>query len=270
MRGTSRVSQEAGIEAFEPVAVAAGVDARLLATGLFIVVDALDSSSSLRRALTDPARPGTDKGTLISSLFGGLDLRIQEAVEDFASRRWWHEEDLGDALEDAAVEALLISAQADGSLDAVEGELFEIERLLAANLDLYSALDNGAAIPAARIRLAESLIGTRVSPVTKALINRAATTTRGHRLTKNLAFYLRAAAARRNRLLARVTVAAPLSEDHRRRLESALRAHYGRDVTLAVTVDPSIIGGVRIQVGHEIVDGTLVTRLNDARAQLVN
>jgi len=270
MRGTSRVSQEAGIEAFEPVAVAAGVDSRLLAAGLFTVVDALDSSGSLRRALTDPARPGTDKGTLISSLFGELDSRVQEAVADFASRRWWHEEDLGDALEDAAVEALLISAQADGSLDVVEGELFGIERLLVANLDLYSALDNRAAIPEARIRLADSLIGPRVSPVTKALIHRAATTTRGHRLAKNLAFYLRAAAGRRDRRLARVTVAAPLSEDHRRRLESILRERFGGDMTLAVTVDPSIVGGVRIQVGYELVDGTLLTRLNDARAQLVS
>lgn len=269
MRGTSRVSREAGIEAFEPVAMAAGSDADLLAFGLFAVVDALDSSSSLRRALTDPARPGTDKGTLVSSLFGGLDPRVQGVVSDFSSRRWWHEEDLGDALEDAAVEALLIAAQADGSLDAVESELFKIERFLFENLEVYSALDNRAALPEARIRLAESLIGPQVSPLTRALMVRAATTTRGHRLAKKLAFYLKAAAARRGRMLARVTVAAPLSEEHLRRLESILRVHYGRDVTVAVTIDPGIIGGMRVQVGHEVVDGTLVTRLDNARKQLV-
>jgi F-type H+-transporting ATPase subunit delta len=269
MRGTSRVSREAGIEAFEPVAVAAGDDARLLAEGLFTVVNALDSSGSLRRTLTDPARPGTDKGTLVSTLFHGLDPRVQGVVSDFASRRWWHEEDLGDALEDTAVEALLIFAQANGSLDAVEGELFAIERLLHANLDLYSALDNRAALPGARIRLAETLIGPRVSPVTKALIDRAATTTRGHRLAKKLSFYSKAAAERRNRMLARVTVAAPLSEDRLRRLESVLRERCGRGVTIAVTIDPGIIGGIRVQIGHEVVDGTLRTRLETARAQLV-
>lgn len=269
MRGTSEASRNGGIKAFESVAVAAGPEATRLALQMFDVVDLIDSSNSLRRALTDPARPGTDKGTLVASLFSELDPRVREVVEDFAARRWWHEHDLGDALEDAAVEALFIAAQAEDSLDVVEEELFRIERLLAGERELYSALDNRAALPAARVKLARTLLGSRVSPVTAALMERVCTTTRGHRLAKKLAYFQKAAAARRQKVLARVTVAVELTPEQGERLTEALDARYGRHIALKVTVDPSVMGGMRVQVGHEVTDGTLLARLEDARQHLV-
>ncbi|MBN2176726.1 MAG: F0F1 ATP synthase subunit delta [Demequinaceae bacterium] len=269
MRGMSQASRNGGMEAFEPVATAAGREAPRLAVEIFSVVDLLDSSNSLRHALTDPARPGTDKGTLVTALFSRLDPRVRAVVEDFASRRWWHEHDLGDALEDAAVEALLISAEADGSLDTVEGELFRIERLLASERDLYSALDNRAALPAARVELARTLLGSRVTAVTAALIERVCTTTRGHRLVKKLWYFQKAAAARRMRTLAHVTVAVELTPEQEGRLAATLGRRYGRDIALKVTVDPGVMGGMKVQVGHQVTDGTLLARLGSAREILV-
>lgn len=269
MRGTSQASRDAALKAFAPVAAAAGEDAARLAYELYSVVDALDSSGSLRRALTDPARPGTDKGTLVSSLFFEADERVRNAVADFANRRWWHELDLGDALEDAAVEALLVSAQATGSLDTVEEELFRVERLLAAEREVYSALDNRSAIPAARLTLASTLLGSRVSTITETMIERACAAPRGRRLVTMIEYFQVAAAARRDRIVARVTAAVELSAAQRERLARSLKKSFGRDVVVNVAIDPRVVGGIKVEVEDEVMDGSIAARLVDARRRLV-
>jgi len=64
-------------------------------------------------------------------------------------------------------------------------------------------------------------------------------------------------------------VAAPISEDDERRLGSALSGIYGREVTLKVTVDPAVIGGISLRVGHDLYDGTIASRLAQTRNALV-
>lgn len=269
MRGTSQTSRDAVLRAFAPVAKAAGKDGARLADELFTVVDTLDSSGSLRRALTDPARPGTDKGTLVASLFGTMDPRVRDAVTDFSARRWWHQDDLGDAIEDAAVDLLLSSAEAAGVLAAVEEELFRVERTVAAESELHTALDNRAALPAARVALATSVFGTKVSAVTNTLLVRAAGASRGRRFQTMIAYYVKAAAARREQTVAHVTAATELSAAQRERLAGLLRAAYGRDIKVNVSVDPFVVGGIKVQVGDEVIDGTILARLDEARRRLV-
>ena len=53
-----------------------------------------------------------------------------------------------------------------------------------------------------------------------------------------------------------------------KRLESALSASYGTELNLNVEIDPSILGGVKVQVAGEIIDGSVVARLNQAKMQL--
>jgi F-type H+-transporting ATPase subunit delta len=269
MRGTSEVSRDAVLAQFGATASAAGADATRLAEELFSVVDALDSSGSLRRALTDPARSGTDKGTLVASLFGAFDPRVRDLVSAFADRRWILASDLGDAIEDAAVEAHLASAQSEGRLDALEEELFSVERFLATERDVLSALGDRAASPDARARLARELFGASVGPTTLALVERAARQPRKRRLTNALAYYIAVAAARSGKAVVQVTAAVDLGAAHRERLASILRASLGREVRLNVSVDPSVIGGMRIQVGERVVDGTILSKLDEVQRQLV-
>jgi F-type H+-transporting ATPase subunit delta len=75
-------------------------------------------------------------------------------------------------------------------------------------------------------------------------------------------------AARRDRVLAEVRSSYELGDSERDRLAQALAARYGRDVQLNVIVDPSIIGGLRVVVGDEVIDGTVATRLEDVRRRL--
>jgi F-type H+-transporting ATPase subunit delta len=269
MRGISEASRDAGLRAFDPVANSAGVDGARLASELFGVVDTLDSSGSLRRALTDPARPGTDKRTLVASLFGHLDARTVDVVTDFAARRWWDQNDMGQAIEDAAVNALLASAEQMGLLEAVEEELFRIERIIASESELHTALDLRTALPSARIDLANSVFGSRISPPTHALLTRAAGTPRGRRFATKIGYYIKAAAARRAQTVAHVTAATELNAHQRERLTAALCRSLGRDIKVNVSVDQRVIGGIRVQVGDEVIDGTIMARLDDARGRLV-
>ncbi len=269
MRGTSEASRDASLRAFDPVANAAGEDGARLAAQLFRVVDTLDSSGSLRRALTDPARPGTDKRALIESLFGWMDPRVVTAVTDFAARRWWLQEDMIGGIEDAAVNAMLASAEHAGKLEAVEEELFYIERTVATQSELHTALDLRTAPPDARVALATTLFGSHISSETLALLTRAAGSPRGRRFEKMICYYIKVAAARREKTVAHVATAIELSANQRERLTETLRRSYGRDIRVNVTVDSRVIGGVRVQIGDEVIDGTIVARLEDARGRLV-
>ena len=76
------------------------------------------------------------------------------------------------------------------------------------------------------------------------------------------------AAARRSRLLAEVRVATALDEADQTRLAAALAKKYGRDVHLNFVIDPSIVGGIAVSVGDEVVDGSMSTRLEVARRRL--
>jgi F-type H+-transporting ATPase subunit delta len=59
-----------------------------------------------------------------------------------------------------------------------------------------------------------------------------------------------------------------LTDEQRDRLAAALRRLYGHDVHIDVDVDPGVIGGLRVLVGDEVVDGTISTRLDEARRRL--
>ncbi|WP_174511599.1 F0F1 ATP synthase subunit delta [Methylocella tundrae] len=68
---------------------------------------------------------------------------------------------------------------------------------------------------------------------------------------------------------ASVTVAEPLKDEHVEALKSALAAIAGSDrVEVSVKVDPTIIGGLIVQLGSRMVDGSLKTKLNSIRARM--
>jgi F-type H+-transporting ATPase subunit delta len=72
----------------------------------------------------------------------------------------------------------------------------------------------------------------------------------------------------RERLVAEVHVAVPLTDDQRGRLVAALVAAYGHDVHLDVVHDPGLIGGITVRIGDELIDGSVASRLAELRRNL--
>ena len=269
MQGTSRESFTAVRDTIETLVRSGGTDLTALGDDLFGVVSLLDHEGRLRRALTDPARSGDDRADLARAVVGG---RVGSAAADvlvWAVRsRWSAPRDLADALELLGAEALVASAERGGRLDAVEDELFRTGRVVAGSPDLRTALADPAAPVERRVELVESLLSGKVAAETLRLVRQAVVAPRGRTLDRTLEAYADVAADRRSRLIATVTVAVPLTEAQRERLASALARTYGHEVHLNIEVDPDLIGGIRVEIGDEVIDGTVISRLHEARRRL--
>ena len=80
--------------------------------------------------------------------------------------------------------------------------------------------------------------------------------------------YQKVAAAAHGEGVALVRVAPALSDAERSRLEQALTAQYGRPVHLNIQVEPALVGGMRVEIGDDVIDGTVAARLDDVRRKL--
>lgn len=265
MRGSSRGAARASQEAFE-AALGASTDGTTLAEELFAVTGVVEGNASLRRALADPSREAEAKKGLARSLFGGkVGEQTVGLVAAVAGQRWAAERDMGDTLENLAVQALLANAEGTGRIDRVEDELFRFERIVAADPGLRDTLSSRNTDAEGKAGLVRSLLEGKAAPETVRLAEQAVRVPRGRRLDRVMEAYLELASHRRDELTALVTVAAPLTEQQASRLRGALESHYGKSVTLQVVEDPTVMGGIRVQVGDEVVDGTVLRRLDEAR-----
>ncbi|MBO9714966.1 F0F1 ATP synthase subunit delta [Sphingomonas sp.] len=74
--------------------------------------------------------------------------------------------------------------------------------------------------------------------------------------------FRRLAAAHRGETTAQVTSAHPLTSDQVEALKQQLRQRIGRDVAVDLSVDPSLLGGLVVRVGSQMIDSSIRTRLN--------
>ena len=268
MRGVSSESLAAGQERLETLLASAGTDPAALGDDLFSVTDVLAANPALRRALTDPARDGQAKATLVERIFSSrVSGPAVDVLAGLARSRWSEAGDLTDAIEGYATSALLAAAERAGRLDGVEDELFRFARTIEGDQGLRDAFSQRTAGTDRKADLVRSLLQGRAAPETVRLAVQAASHPRGLRTAQVLEQYVQAAADRRQQVVAQVVAAAPLTTEQRSRLEAVLQRRYGR-VRLNVDVDPSVLGGLRVQVGSELVDGTVTARLDEARRRL--
>lgn len=270
MRGTSRASLVAAEGRFEPVLREAGTQGRLLGEQLFALVDALDSSGSLRRTLTDPSAAGDAKAGLVARLLGAADPRVVEAASGLVRARWSAEGDLADAVEQLAFAAVLASAEAEGTLEQVAEELFRLGRALVGQREVRRLLYEDSVHAQARGDLADRLMNGTGATATRVLARRAAVAPRGRRYVATIGHLEDLIAERRSRTVATVTSAAALDATQQRRLGDILARAYGREMQVQVLVDPHVLGGLRVQVGPEVIDATVLARLADARRRLAS
>jgi F-type H+-transporting ATPase subunit delta len=265
MRGASRASLAEARERLS-AALEAGADAEQLGSELFAVLRVLDAQPGVRRALSDPSRPAAAKADLVEALLSGkVSPAVLEIVTVVATARWSAPRDQGDALEQLAVLAVVAAADDAGRLDDVEDELFRFSRVVGSYPDLRTALASPFLAAEHKQELVNALLQGKVSPQTLQLATQAAIHPRGRSLDASLEEYARLAAERRERIVAEVHVAIPMTAEQRGRLAAALATAYGHDVHLNVVLDPQIIGGLSVRIGDELIDGSTVSRLAGLR-----
>ena len=240
-----------------------------LADELFAVARLLDGQLSLRRALSDPAGKPGDRAALARRLFAGKvsDVTL-DLVETVAGQRWSHPIDLVDAFMTLATEASLDAANVRGELDGVEDELFRFGRIVSGDRELGRLLSDRKASAEGKRALLDRLLSGRVSPVTEQLLRNVLTGPHVGTAENAVERLSDVASRRRGQSVARVTSAVALTADQEQRLSDVLRRIYGRTVGLQITVDPSLLGGLIVQVGDEVIDGSIAHRLEAAERRL--
>ncbi len=169
---------------------------------------------------------------------------------------------------DAYAEALFEVAKAEGSLETVEDELFKVARTLEANEELRATLSDKAIPVERRQQVVESLLGGKASPVTVALVSFVVGVGRARNLPEIIDKLVARAAEERHEAVAEVRTAYPIDEQHREKLADALGRATGKHVSVKVSVDPSVLGGVVSRVGDTVIDGTIRHRLEQLRESL--
>jgi F-type H+-transporting ATPase subunit delta len=252
-----------------------------LAQDLFSILTVLDGSAGLRRSLTDPSRKGAEKSALVTSLVKGkVSAQAEAIVGHLAAARWSDARDIGDALETLAATVVIavaenrsasansgFSVSGAGALEGLESDLFSFNQAVDSSHEVQHALVEPQASESAKVDLALKLVPGSCEEA-KVLIRQAVVHPRGLKTTKLIERFATMAAARQQRWIATVTVSRPLEQGQIDRLQRGLNSLYGRELKVNISVEPSLIGGVRVRVGDEVVDASVLSRLGELRRQL--
>jgi F-type H+-transporting ATPase subunit delta len=223
----------------------------------------------LRKALADPGLPPEPKRALLTELGQGrLDPTSVELLATAATRQRVRLRDFPPLLAGLAAMAAFTAADKAGELEQLEGELFFLATVVEQQPQVRSALTNpGLPVENKRALVADLLDG-RVGRRTAALADLLVELYEGHQLDTVAKRWAEEAAARRNRVVAEVRSAVELDDRRRVRLAEALTRVLGKPVVLQTIVDEAILGSVVVRVGDELFDGSIRSRLEQARETL--
>jgi len=268
---SSRATYLAAVARLDALARGAGPASLVsVADAVLAVAGLLEKQPGLRRALTDPSRPGEERAGLLDSLLGGrVDDAARSVLAVLVAGRWSSGTDLLNSVERLAVEALLASAETAGQLIDVEDELFRFGQLVDGDLALAAALGSSTTPAEQRATLVHMLLDRKARPVTIRLVEVALRGFGGRSFSAGLTRLVELAADRRDRTIAYVTVAGTMTQQQQNRLVEQLSSIYGRTVDLKISVSPDVLGGLRVRVGDDLYDATVLRHLSEARARLV-
>lgn len=266
MRGeASRIADRESRDSLAPKLRDTREDAWRIGNELFTITKVLDDSIQLERALTDPSRPVADKVAVLKELLGdNAHPMTMEIMTDLVSRRWSRARDIANAVEDFGVDAMMYYADAADATLQVSIELSELHSALL-NLPVVRAkLYDYQATSEARVKLfREVFSGKTLNKVTMRLAEHATCNLRRRRYLETIQWLINKFSRHMGESMVTVTTATPLKKEQIKRLVEVYSAKVGRQVHINSVVDPTVLGGMRIQVGDEVTDNTVVAQLQN-------
>jgi F-type H+-transporting ATPase subunit delta len=261
MGSASRAALEAAKSALaSATGVTRGTGEQLLSAGRDIA-----GSAQLRALLADPSVEVAEKTGLIAKIFSSLDPAAASLLGELVGSRWSNSDQLIDGIEQVGIRAIATSVP-DGA--DIEGELFMFARAVSSDPELELAVGSKLGDAAGKASLVDSLLKNKVDAGTLSIVRHLVQTPRGRRIGQLLTLAAETVADASGGIVANVTAAAPLSEAQLETLAATLKTQYGREPRIAVRIDPAVLGGLRVQVGDDVIDGTIASRLSELRLQL--
>ena len=266
MRGeASRIADRESRDSLAPKLRDTREDAWRIGNELFTITKVLDDSIQLERALTDPSRPVADKVTVLTELLGdNVHPMTMEIMTDLVSRHWSRARDIANAVEDFGVDAMMYYADATDATLQVSIELSELHSALLNLPVVRSKLYDYQATSEARVKLfREVFSGKTLNKVTMRLAEHATCNLRRRRYLETIQWLINKFSRHMGESMVTGTTATPLKKEQIERLVEVYSAKVGRQVHINSVVDPTVLGGMRIQVGDEVTDNTVVAQLQN-------
>ncbi|GAA2030304.1 F0F1 ATP synthase subunit delta [Yaniella flava] len=242
-----------------------------LGAELFAALKVIDENGALRRAVTDPTVEANRRQELLGKVFATkISANAVDVLQSLAGARWPTERELGDAVEEMAATAVVYSTEQDGlaGLEALTQQLLEFNHAVESSHELQRALTEQQVPVTSRGDLAVKLVSDGAMEATKVLVRQAVELPRGLKPVDLVRRFADLSAQQQRQWIADVTVARPLQQAQVDRLAKSLSNTFGRELTLNIETDSQLVGGIRIQVGDEVIDSSVATRLNDLNTKL--
>ncbi|MBW3094425.1 F0F1 ATP synthase subunit delta [Bifidobacterium sp. 64T4] len=240
-------------------------DAWRIGNELFVITSLLDGNIRIERALTDVSRPLEDKVAFLKTLLGDqVHPMTMEIMTEVVKRRWSRATDIANAVEDFGVDAMMYYADATDSTLQVAIELAELHSALLNMPVVRAKLYDESATSEARVKFFHELFDDKgLNKVTMRLAEHATENLRKRRYLETIQWLINKLSRHMGESMVTVTTATPLSQAQIDKLIAVYSKKVGRPVHINSVVDPSVLGGMRVQVGDEVTDNTVVAQLEN-------
>lgn len=251
----------------------AGIDEALLrqpqaglddARDLFQASRAIERNPQVLSSLADPVSPSDARAALAERVLGELGAPARSIVAHLARQRWSEAHDILAAIDDAGIR---IAVQASRGAD-VAGEIASFARIVGSDPQLELALGGVLGKADDKAALVQRLLAGRASEATIAILDHLVRVPRGRRIGQLLRGAAAEVAAATGRSIATVTSAREIPAAQLDRLRIGLERQYGRTLQLQQIVDPAVLGGLRVSIGDDVIDGTVRSKFTDLRLKL--
>lgn len=162
-------------------------------------------------------------------------------------------------------EALLGLARAEGAEAVVADELYRVAREIDNNVELSTTLSDLALPADRRTKVVTDVLGGKVAPATLAALAAVVAAGRADELGAIAQQLAERTAGEAGQALTTIRTAVALNPDQQQRLAAALEAAAGRPIAPKFLVDPDVVGGVHAEIGDQVIDGTVRSRLAQLR-----
>lgn len=248
-------------------ALAGTAAASRLETGreLFAAASLIADSAPLRSALADGSADPASKASIVDRVFASIGVDARAVLAAVARERWSNSADLVAGVEELAVRAVASSAPASLS---IPDEFAVFADAVRSDPELEYAVGSALVSGDRKAKVVEALLGGKASAQTVTILGSLLAATRSRRIGELLRWATGIVADEAGKAVATVESATELTPAQLRRIGASLTARAGREVAINQVVAPALIGGVRIRLGDEVIDGTVSRRLAELRRSL--
>lgn len=161
--------------------------------------------------------------------------------------------------------ALYEVAGAKNKVDEYIDDLKQIETLIKENTDLKNVINNPEISTSKKMEIFKGVFENNIE---KEILSFLLILVEKHRIVDLQDIILQMDEIRleeKNEVIAIVKTVVPLNDNERTSLTAKLKAKYNKLIILKESIDASILGGVYVRVGDEVIDGTVKNKIDEIK-----